>query len=288
MAKTRIDGHILLKRLHRGAASRVYAAHHPDLDLPTAVKVFTRDKTETVARTALKRERFLREARLLNRLDHPRIVRLVDFGYAEAKGGEPYFSMPLMKGDLTDLLGEDVSDAQMINALLLERRPCALPEAEAVRVLGQLLDALAYLHDRGILHLDIGPSNLLWDGENIRLADLGIAVELDGLTSVEAEAVGTFDYMAPEQREEGGRVDRRADVYAVGALAYRMLTGKVPEGFVAPLREVVPSLNPELCALVTACLEPEVTRRPADAATVLRALKPVVSTSAEAKSWSPR
>jgi serine/threonine protein kinase len=159
------------------------------------------------------RERFLEEARILRRADSDHVVRVYDLG--ETADGTPYFVMSYAdRGTVEDLLGEG-----------------RLPWPQAVDLVRQAGQGLSVLHRIGVLHRDIKPPNLLLqtsDGRQPRLmvADLGVAKALaqaSGLTQL----VGTAAYMAPEQAMPGIGIDVRADVHALGAVGYRMVTGRV-------------------------------------------------------------
>jgi serine/threonine protein kinase len=162
------------------------------------------------------RERFLEEARILRRADSDHVVRVYDLG--ETKDGTPYFVMSYAdQGTLEDLLGQG-----------------RLPWPQAVDLVRQAGQGLSVLHRIGVLHRDVKPPNLLLqtsdDGEaRLLVADLGVAKALaqaSGLTQM----VGTAAYMAPEQAMPGTGIDVRADVHALGAVAYRMVTGQLVRG----------------------------------------------------------
>lgn len=158
--------------------------------------------------------RFKREREIGERLDHPRIQRLVRAG--QFPGGAPYLVLSYAPG---------VS----LRAYLTQRG--ALSTNEAVRLAGQLADALAYCHARGVIHRDVKPENLVrTHSGDLVLLDFGIAL-LKGARRITfqrlSNEIGTPDYMAPEQ-VRGERGDARTDVYAVGVLLYEMLTGALP------------------------------------------------------------
>jgi serine/threonine protein kinase len=205
----RVGRYRLLERIGVGAFATVWAARDDELDVPVAVKVLADNWTQR----ADIRGRFLSEARILRRIENERIVRVFDIG--ELDDGRPYFVMDYAdKGSLEQRMDEG-----------------PIPVDEAVAYGIQAAEALAVLHDHGVVHRDVTPGNLLLrtdrDG-NVRLvlADLGMAkalAESSGLT----QAMGTPSYMAPEQASGHG-FDARADVYAIGAVTYALLTGKPP------------------------------------------------------------
>jgi hypothetical protein len=189
------------------------------------------------------RVRFSREVALLEKLDHPGIVKVRAHGEIQ---GVPWFAMDLVDGPTL--------------AARLEKGTLVLAEAQAI-FLG-LLDALAHAHARGVVHRDLKPANVLLASDGARLADFGIA-HLDlqtgtGKTQLTRTAaiLGTFPYMSPEQRA-GRSVDARSDLYSVGVMLYEALGGQRPEGAFPPLhrlRSQVPSrLDPFLLRL----LQPE-------------------------------
>lgn len=198
------------------------------------------------------------EDRLRKGLEHPNIVRLLGEDLA---ADPPYLRMQFVPG-------------QSLEALL--QRTGALPVQDALDIAEQVAKALDYAHGRGVIHADVKPSNVLIDPEGVaRLTDFGLGqVPRDVARSVlksQAELsnarsraiVGTFDYMAPEQRA-GEPIDGRADLYALGRMLYRMLTGSLPTGLRLP-SEVNPSVPSHLDALVARLLENRADRTPSAA-----------------------
>jgi len=192
-----------------GGVATVYRAHDERHGREVALKVLRPEVSE-----ALGRERFLREIRLAASLTHPHILPLLDSGDAD---GVLWFTMPLAQGDtLRDRMDR-------------ERQ---LPVDEAVRVLGEVADALDYAHRHGIVHRDIKPENILLHEGHAIVADFGIGKAVDA-ASAETSAftqvgvtVGTPTYMSPEQAA-GERIDGRSDLFALGCLGFEMLTGEV-------------------------------------------------------------
>jgi serine/threonine protein kinase len=205
----------LQAKIGAGAFATVWRGYDDDLDIDVAVKVLA----DNWASRADVRERFLAEARLMRRIASDRVVRVFDLG--QLPDGRPYFVMDHVSGGTL--------------AEIVQRAPLA--PADALWWGADLARAVAALHDEGVVHRDITPANLLLrplradhlDGgtHRIVLADLGLAkriAEASGMT----QAVGTPSYMAPEQGTEAGGFDERADVYAVGAVTYALLTGRPP------------------------------------------------------------
>ena len=199
--------------LGRGGMSEVYRAEHPKLGNAVALKILAAD----LARDELFRERFIRESRMAASLDHPNVIPIMDAGEED---GTPYIAMRYVAGPD---LGE-----------LLEQGP--LSSEHAVSILGQVAGALDAAHDRGLIHRDVKPGNVLIDkylGQDaapfVYLSDFGVAkhtLSKSGLTST-GQFVGTIDYVAPEQIE-GKPVDRRTDVYSLGCVLYECLSGRKP------------------------------------------------------------
>ena len=262
----------VLELLGRGGMGDVYLAEQISLGRKVALKTLREDMSLQPGMT----ERFKREARLLSTVDHPSIVRVIDFGEAE---GAYVLVMEFVEGE--NLAAE------------VRRGPLELPRA--LQVMKDIADGLAAIHAQGIIHRDLKPDNVLLtsgaDGEHARLLDFGIArmaEEQGGAAMTQAGLVlGTPEYLAPEQAT-GGVVDARSDVYAFGVLAYRMLAGRHP--FAGPsardfllqhitqqppdLLSVAPHLaaEPALLSLVMSCLSKEPGQRPAGGKGLVTAL----------------
>jgi serine/threonine-protein kinase len=177
-------------------------------------------------------------------------------------------------------------------------REGALPVRDSIRILKDVADALAYAHARGIVHRDIKPDNVLLSGGHAVVADFGVAKAVSqakgqsGLTSV-GVALGTPAYMAPEQAAGDPNVDHRADIYALGAMAYEMLTGRPPFTSlsphqmlaahvtepVPPITDHRPTLPPEVADLVMRCLEKNPADRPQSAAELHQLLEALATPS---------
>ena len=246
----------LERELGGGGMSRVFVAEETALGRRVVLKVLPPELG-----AGLSVDRFRREIQLAASLHHPNIVPLLTAGEAD---GLLYYTMPLIDGD------------SLRTRLAREGE---LPVGEVVRLLRDVVDALACAHERGVVHRDIKPDNVLLSRHHAMVTDFGVAKALSeatgrsSLTSA-GVALGTPAYMAPEQATADPHVDHRADIYAVGALAYEMLAGRPP--FVAPTPQAVlaaqvtqaaepvtrfrPSVPPALAALVMRCLE----KRPAD------------------------
>lgn len=200
-------GYNVICEIGRGGMATVYRARQVMLDREVALKVLS----PALAADPANAQRFLQEARMLASLEHPHVVPVYDVGVTP--DGSHYFSMQLLEnGDFTARLQRGVS------------------EAELVRVLSAVADALAYAHARGYVHRDVTPSNILFDADDKpRLTDFGIARAMAVTSRITALglSVGTSHYMSPEQAR-GNEVDPRSDIYSLGVLCYEALTGKPP------------------------------------------------------------
>jgi formylglycine-generating enzyme required for sulfatase activity/serine/threonine protein kinase len=230
----------IVKMLGRGGMGAVYQARQISLDRPVAIKILSAELEDNDRDFA---QRFKNEARAMGKLNHPGIVTVYDFG--ETADGLLYIVMEYVEG--TDV-------ARMIAS---QKR---LHTAHAMAITAHVCDALAYAHERGIIHRDIKPANIMvgYDGV-VKVADFGLAkLSADGQTSGLTQSgmlMGTMHYMAPETLTLGiGSVDRRADIYAVGVMLYKMLTGKLPQGmFELPSMQVA-GLDPRYDQVIAKAL----------------------------------
>ena len=251
--------------LGRGGMATVYRAHQERLGRDVALKVLRASPDPQAA------ARFEREARAVASLSHPNILPVYDYG---EEGELLYIVMQLIEGGRT--LATRVAEGPMA-------------PAEAVELLCRVLDALGYAHGRGVIHRDIKPANILLPQPDWPLlGDFGIAQSLAELTqlTVPGEILGTPSYMAPE-RATGQPSDARADLYAVGALLYELLTGRAPfEGDSAmavliqhvqdaplPPSQLVSGIPPALERVALKALEKDPGRRYQSAAELAAALR---------------
>ena len=205
------DAFTLERELGGGGMARVWLANDRALDRKVVVKVL--DLEGAVAAST---ERFRREIKLIAQLQHPHIVPVL------TAGGDDtllWYAMPYVAGE-------------SLRARLV--REGALPLPDALRIARELLDALAFAHEHGVVHRDVKPENILLEGRHAVVADFGVAKALaeagisgGGLTSV-GLALGTPAYMAPEQAMADPTTNHRADLYAAGAVIYEMLAGFPP------------------------------------------------------------
>ncbi len=198
------------EEIGQGGMATVYLADDLRHERQVAVKVLRPDLA-----AALGAERFLREIKIAANLTHPHILPLFDSGEAE---GFLYYVMPYIKGDtLRERIDKEVE----------------LPVAEAVRIIREVTDALALAHSEGVVHRDIKPDNVMLSGRHAMVMDFGVAKAVSEATgrstlTTAGVALGTPTYMAPEQATADPNVDHRADIYAVGVMAYELLAGRTP------------------------------------------------------------
>jgi eukaryotic-like serine/threonine-protein kinase len=272
------SGYAIERELVGGGMSRVFVATEMALRRKVVVKVLPPELAAEV-----NCERFTREIRLAAQLQHPHIVPLLSAG---EMGSIPYFTMPFIEGE---------------SLRVRLQRSGELPIMEAVRILREVASALAHAHERGVVHRDIKPDNVLMAGGSALVTDFGVAKALDisalphgdGSVTSRGIALGTPAYMAPEQAAADPAIDHRADIYAFGILAYELLTGETPfagrpphqmlAAHIAespePIQRRRPSVPSGLAALVARCLEKRAADRPQRAADVVNALDSIATPS---------
>lgn len=256
-----------VERIGAGGFATVWLYHDDELDSRVAVKALA----DNWAQRDDVRERFLEEARILRRADSEHVVRVYDIGEAD---GTPYFVMPY-------------ADRGSVAMLLDSGRP--LPQERVLDLIRQASEGVADLHRGGVIHRDIKPHNLLLTSthsgrDKVLVADLGVAkamLHASGLTQV----VGTPAYMAPEQATGLG-IDVRADVHALGAVGYHLLTGRLVRdgGLVAVNAAALPPAPSSLVPISSGwdeallrSLEPDPDRRWPDVDSFLEALEAVAA-----------
>jgi serine/threonine protein kinase/polyhydroxyalkanoate synthesis regulator phasin len=263
-AERLLDGRYQTERLlGTGGMAAVWSGRDLRLDRPVAIKELSGDGLSQ----PMALERFNREARAVGRLSHPNVVSVYDFG---TQDGDPYLVMELVEGPTV--------------ARLLNDGP--LPVADVLAIASQICDGLAAAHAAGIIHRDIKPANLILTPTGVvKICDFGVARLLDTAGHADltrsAAAMGSPMYMAPEQIN-GGPVDPRTDLYALGCTMYAMLAGSPPfstGGSLSiahehitrppePLRARRPEVPPQVEALVADLLAKTPNGRPSDAAAV--------------------
>jgi serine/threonine-protein kinase len=245
------DRYSIERELGSGGMATVYLAE----DLKHRRRVANRVLRPELA-ASLGVERFVREIEIAANLTHPHILGLHDSGEAD---GFLYYVMPHIEGEsLRDKLAKEGE----------------LPIAEAVRILRDVVDALSEAHEKGVVHRDIKPDNILLTKHHALVTDFGVAKAASEATSAlklttEGVALGTPAYVSPEQAAADKHIDHRADIYAVGVVAYELLTGRTPflgttpqmilSAHMADIPERVSkyrqSVPPALEQLVMKCLE---------------------------------
>jgi serine/threonine-protein kinase len=282
--KDRMGPYWLGERIGEGGVGNVYRARHDLLKRPSAVKLLkpTRATDEMTAR-------FRREAKLASQLTHPNMIEIYDYGVGI--DATLFYAMELLEGDT-------------VGELVVRGGP--MPVARAVHILRQVCAGLAEAHGKGLVHRDISITNImacLYGGEYdfVKILDFGL---VKSVVSEQSQAItrsvrilGTVQYMAPERLHDPSDVDVRADVYAVGAVAFFLLSGRrmfESEDTMAltsrVINEVPPRLSEvaaqpipsELDELVAACLEKQRESRPASILDV----KEVLDRIAERNRWS--
>jgi len=207
---TKLGRYELRRVLGRGAMGVVYEGLDPSLSRQVAVKTILKsvaldDETERAYA-----ERFVKEAKAVARLNHPNIVQVYDFG---------------VENEVAYLVMEFIQGRELRS--FFEAKESFEP-AESVRIMGELLDALEFAHEAGVIHRDIKPANVMLDAQRrVKLADFGVARIQDSERSAAGTMVGTPAFMSPEQIS-GGKIDRRTDLFSAGVVLYQLLTGEQP------------------------------------------------------------
>jgi eukaryotic-like serine/threonine-protein kinase len=278
--------YILDRELGGGGMSRVFVAQEVALGRTVVVKVIAPELAEGVSA-----ERFARELKFAARLQQANIVPVLSAG---SSGALPYFTMPFVTGE-------------SLRVRLSSGAPVSV--GQAINILRDIARALAYAHAEGVVHRDIKPENILLSGGTAVVTDFGIAkalsvsresgdsgpvADLGTLTQV-GTSLGTPAYMAPEQAAADPNVDHRADIYALGVVAYEMFSGRVPftgtpQQVLAAhvmqeppaLRSVSPEVPATIAAIVMRCLEKDPAVRFQTANAFLAAVEGIASPSATA------
>ncbi|MDQ6831107.1 MAG: serine/threonine protein kinase, partial [Gemmatimonadota bacterium] len=280
------DTHTIERELGGGGMSRVFLASELRLGRQVVLKVLAPDLA-----AAISAERFEREIRLSASLQQANIVPVIAAGDFD---GLPYYTMPFVEGESL--------------RARLAHGPVAIDEA--VDILRDVAKALAYAHERGVVHRDIKPDNILLSGRSAVVADFGIAKAIAAAQERPAgasltqlgTAVGTPAYMAPEQAAGDPSTDRRADIYAFGCVAYELLAGHPPFHGLSPhklmaahmgetarpVEELRPDCPPALARLIARCLAKDPDDRPANADDLLRELAVTTSSAGAAMPFHGR
>src|SRR5687768_4489640 len=272
------------RELTGGGMARVFVAEDSDLGRKVVIKILPPDLAASVSA-----ERFRREILTVARLQHPHIVPVLKAGDLD---GLPYFVMPYVDGESLDIR---------------LRRSRTVSVREALGILKDVARALAFAHERGVVHRDIKPGNILLAAGSATVTDFGVAKALssamrsgphpDRHITDTGVSLGTLLYMAPEQAASDPNIDGRADIYSLGITVYEMLAGAAPFAGMSPremltarltqrppalssIRNDVPS---RLEALIARCLEADPAKRPRNAQEVVEWLESADVSSGSAK-----
>ncbi|MFN0180976.1 MAG: protein kinase domain-containing protein [Gemmatimonadales bacterium] len=275
LATALADRYTIQRELGAGGMATVYLAQDLKHDRKVAVKVLRPDLA-----AALGPERFLREVKIAANLQHPHVLPLYDSGQVH---GFLFYVMPFVDG--VSLREKLVKEGE-------------LPIPDAVRILRDVADAMAYAHSRGVVHRDIKPENIMLSGRHALVTDFGVAKAVSEATgrqtlTTAGVALGTPTYMSPEQAAADPQTDHRADLYAFGVVAYELLAGlppfvgATPQAVLAahvtipaqPVTNHRASIPPALAALVMRCLEKKPADRWQSAEELIRQLEAVLTPS---------
>jgi serine/threonine protein kinase len=255
-----VGSYDLIAKIAEGGMGWVYKGRHRQTGQVVAIKIIP----ATMARNEVLLQRFEQEFRAASRLDHPNVVRALDYC---GTGSTPFLVMEFVDGES---LGQKVE------------REGKMPEAEAVRVIVQVCQGLHKAHKQGMIHRDIKPDNIMLarDG-TAKITDLGLVKDIDAELNLTrtGRGLGTPHFMAPEQFRNAKNADVKCDVYSIGATMYMMVTGDLPFGkssgpldawmkkinndLVAP-RALVPGLSERTDWAIRRAMSPDPNLRPAN------------------------
>ena len=276
------DRYRIERELGQGGMATVYLAQDLKHQRPVAIKVLRQELA-----ASLGADRFLREVHIAAQLQHPHILTLIDSGRTGGPADGPsdflYYVMPYVEGET-------------LRARLA--REGEFPVGDAVRILREVADALAYAHAHGVVHRDIKPENVMLSGRHALVMDFGVAKAVSEATGRQSlttvgVALGTPTYMSPEQATADPHVDHRADIYALGVMAYELLTGRPPFTGNTPQQVIAAHLSQAaepvtrhraavpapLAELVMQCLEKQPADRPQSAQKVLERFEELATPS---------
>ena len=203
----RIGRYVVENLVGIGGMGQIFKAHDPDIGRPVAIKLISTELMSSTGRAEYIK-RFRREAQAAARCAHPNIVAIYDFALHE---GQPFIAMEFVYG---------ASLRQALDAAPVMAVP------DAVRIMLQVLEALASAHDQGVVHQDVKPANIMLTPDmRVKVADFGICRFVNMEVTITTSSMGTPNYMSPEQCR-GGPVDGRSDLFAAGATLFEMVTGE--------------------------------------------------------------
>lgn len=286
----------VVRLLGRGGMGEVYEVEHEILQTRHALKLLPAERSAQTGFVS----RFRDEARVMAQLKHPGICHVT---HADVSEGHHYLIM--------DLIAASENNPYDLEEALADAEEGRLAPEIVARLGVQIAEAVGYAHTRGVVHRDLKPSNILLTSRDltkadVRVADFGLArlvgeewmrsvversmrqsMSIGGMPtmaqarserSTTGSILGTYDYMSPEQRE-GKDADERSDIFAMGVMLYRMVTGKRLMGLAKPAGKVVKGLSAEWDRLLAACLEDEPAERPSSCEHVGTALLRLVRCS---------
>lgn len=276
----RLGQYTVLDEIAKGGMGQVFRAEHAMMGREVAVKVLPRAKATPESEAA-----FRREMRMLGRLDHDNLVRAFDAGYDA----------------MVYYLVTELVPGMDLKLHVQQRGP--LDEATAASVIAQAARGLAYAHEKGLVHRDVKPGNLIvMDDGRVKVLDLGLAgSQLEEESSRVGRVVGTMDYIAPEQIRAPDDVGPSADIYALGCTLYYAVTGRVPfpggtrkekmqrhlNDTPEPVRRFAPQLSDPFCRVIESMMEKDPGRRIGSAGEVIERLRPWLPQAAEPAVSSP-
>jgi serine/threonine protein kinase/tetratricopeptide (TPR) repeat protein len=244
LAPELLERYVIERQIGHGGAAYVFLAEDPRTRQRIAIKVLRPELLVPAFE-----ERFQREIKIVRSLEHPNILPILDFGKA---GGQHYFTMPFVEGPTLRI--------RIRNERQLNLR-------EAIRIARDIASALDYAHTQGVIHRDIKPANILLEGPRTLVADFGIARAMivasgDQITPNSGIAIGTVEYMSPEQAEGHRSLDGRSDIYGLGCVVYEMLAGEPP--FTGPTAQAIVARHcheaPRLIRVIRPAVPPGVER----------------------------
>ncbi len=253
-----VGNYDLLEKIAEGGMGAIYRGKHRESGMIVAIKIMAPHLTQN----PLLLKRFEQEFRAASRLDHPNIVRALDYS---DNGNMPYLVMEFVDGES---LGQKLE------------RDGRMPETDAIRIIAQVAQGLHRAHKQGLVHRDVKPDNILVTPDGIaKLADLGLVKETEtdlNLTRT-GRGLGTPHFMAPEQFRNAKGADIRCDIYSLGATLYQMVTGELPfrsngpldawmkkiQNDLTPPRQIVPDLSERIDWAIRRAMSPDPEKRPA-------------------------
>lgn len=227
--------YLVEKQIGKGAMGAVYLGYDPTTDRKVALKTMALAQEFSGAELADARARFLREAEMAGRLQHPDIVSIIDAGELD---GVAFIAMELVEG--TDMSHYTTPDR-------------LLPLQQLLPVMARVAEALAYAHTRGVTHRDIKPANIMVDLDKgiVKVMDFGVARVADATRTRTGVVLGTPTFMSPEQLS-GQTIDGRSDLYSLGVAMFQLLTGRLPyrnDSMAALMRAIGRETAPNICTI---------------------------------------